>query len=161
MSRLSRIIPLLITLLVVPTAVAKRSPIAPAVLEAKWQNYAVTAEKSAPAMQFPYEHCFQRAAVFQEHADGLLRGFRATPLVPVAELHAAGQGVDLFVLGNLRIRDLRRPENSAHCCSVEKTGASVKQRLTRIARTASSTPARVVPAASARSAAGIAWANRL
>ena len=133
MSRPSRIVLLLITLLVVPTAVAKRSPIAPAVLEAKWQNYADVAGESRPAMQFPYEHCFQRAAVAHDLPETLLLAVARgeSDFKPRARSHANAYGLMQILwpstanhLGIHSLSDLMKP-----CTNVDAGARYLKELL--------------------------------
>lgn len=133
MSRLSRVLLLLTALLVIPTAVAKRSPIAPAVLEAKWQNYAVTAGKTEPAMQFPYEDCFQRAAAAHDLPETLLLAVARgeSDFKPRAHSHANAYGLMQILwpstanhLGIHRLSDLMKP-----CTNVDAGARYLKELL--------------------------------
>ncbi len=40
--------------------------------EARWQSYASTAQQTQPALDFPYAHCFSRAAAAHELPETLL-----------------------------------------------------------------------------------------
>ena len=133
MSRLSRVLLLLTALLVIPTAVAKRSPIAPAVLEAKWQNYAVTADNTEPAMQFPYEHCFERAAAAYDLPETLLLAVARgeSDFKPRARSHADAYGLMQILwpgtanhLGIHHLADLMKP-----CTNVDAGARYLKELL--------------------------------
>jgi hypothetical protein len=133
MSRLSRVLLLLTALLVIPAAVAKRSPIAPAVLEAKWQNYAVSADKTEPAMQFPYKDCFQRAAAAHDLPETLLLAVARgeSDFKPRARSHANAYGLMQILwpstanhLGIHRLSDLMKP-----CTNVDAGARYLKELL--------------------------------
>jgi len=133
MSRLSRVLLLLTALLVIPMAVAKRSPIAPAVLEAKWQNYADTANKTEPAMQFPHEHCFQHAAAAHDLPETLLLAVARgeSDFKPRARSHANAYGLMQILwpgtanhLGIHRLSDLMKP-----CTNVDAGARYLKELL--------------------------------
>jgi hypothetical protein len=133
MSRQSRYLLLIAALLAIPTALAKRSPIAPAVLEAKWQNYAVTASEREPAMQFPYQHCFQRAAAAHELPETLLLAVARgeSDFKPRAKSHANAYGLMLILwpgtanhLGIRRLSDLMEP-----CTNVDAGARYLKELL--------------------------------
>jgi len=121
------------TLILVPSAAAKRSPIAPAVLEAKWQNYAITAAQTEPAMRFPFEHCFQRAAATHELPETLLLAVARgeSDFKPRARSHANAYGLMQILwpgtanhLGIQRLSDLMEP-----CTNVDAGARYLKELL--------------------------------
>ena len=134
MSRLPHFLLLIAALLVFPMAAAKRSPIAPAVLEAEWQNYVVTADKSEPAMQFPYQHCFQRAAAAHDIPETLLLAVARgeSDFKPSARSHANAYGLMQILwpgtanhLGIHRLSELMEP-----CTNVDAGARYLKELLT-------------------------------
>lgn len=120
------------TLMVMPAA-AKQSPIAPAVLEEKWQNYADTAAQTVPVMRFPYEHCFQRAAAAHELPETLLLAVARgeSDFEPRARSHANAYGLMQILwpgtakhLGIRRLSDLMEP-----CTNVDAGARYLKELL--------------------------------
>ena len=133
MSKLPPFILLCVTLLAVAPTAAKRSPIAPAVLEAKWQNYAAGAAETAPAMQFPYAHCFQRAAAAHELPETLLLAVARgeSDFEPRARSHANAYGLMQILwpgtakhLGIHRLSELTEP-----CTNVDAGARYLKELL--------------------------------
>jgi len=53
-------------------AAKTESPIDRQLTEARWQNYAATAQQTQPALDFPYAHCFSRAATAHDLPETLL-----------------------------------------------------------------------------------------
>jgi len=134
MSRLPRLLLLMIALLVIPTAVAKRSPIAPAVLEVKWKNYAVTADETEPVMKFPYEHCFRRAGSAHGLPETLLLAVARgeSDFNPRARSHANAYGLMQILwpstakhLGIHRLSELIEP-----CTNVDAGARYLKELMT-------------------------------
>jgi hypothetical protein len=133
MSKLPHFILLCVTLLLVPPTAAKRSPIAAAVLEAKWQNYAASAAETAPAMQFPYAHCFQRAAAAHGLPETLLLAVARgeSDFEPRARSHANAYGLMQILwpatakhLGIHRLSELTEP-----CTNVDAGARYLKELL--------------------------------
>lgn len=121
------------TLMFVPPVAAKQSPIAPAVLEAQWRNYAVTAAQTEPAMRFPYEHCFQRAAAAHKLPETLLLAVARgeSDFEPRARSHANAYGLMQILwpstakhLGIHRLSDLMEP-----CTNVDAGARYLKELL--------------------------------
>ena len=53
-------------------AAKTETPIDRQLTEARWQNYAATAQQTQPALDFPYAHCFSRAASAHDLPETLL-----------------------------------------------------------------------------------------
>ena len=53
-------------------AAKTETPIDRQLTEARWQNYAATAQQTQPALDFPYAHCFSRAATAHDLPETLL-----------------------------------------------------------------------------------------
>lgn len=133
MSTLQISILLCAVLLVAPPAGAKRSPIAPAVLEASWKHYAVDAAQTEPAMKFPYAHCFRRAAANHELPETLLLAVARgeSDFKPNARSHANAYGLMQILwpstanhLGIDRLSDLMKP-----CTNVDAGARYLKELL--------------------------------
>ena len=133
MSALQRSIILCAVLLMPLPASAKRSPIAPAVLEANWQQYAVRAGQTEPAMAFPYAHCFRRAAATHDVPETLLLAVARgeSDFEPNARSHANAYGLMQILwpgtanhLGIRRLSDLMKP-----CTNVDAGARYLKELL--------------------------------
>ena len=73
MSQRQRTLMLCLSLLVTTPVTAKTiASIDSTALEARWQNFAKTAAQTQPAVEFPYAHCFKRAAATQKLPETLL-----------------------------------------------------------------------------------------
>ncbi len=121
------------TLMFVPAVLAKQSPIAPAVLEAQWRDYAVTAAQTEPAMRFPYEHCFQRAAAAHGLPETLLLAVARgeSDFEPRARSHANAYGLMQILwpgtakhLGIHQLSDLMEP-----CTNVDAGARYLKELM--------------------------------
>ncbi len=133
MSELPRLILVFAALWVASSVAAKTSPIAPAVLEAKWRTYADTAQLMEPAMQFPYEHCFQRAAAAHDLPVTLLLAIARgeSDFKPQARSHANAYGLMQILwpstakhLGIHRLSELLDP-----CTNVDAGARYLKELL--------------------------------
>lgn len=94
-ARWSYLFLLILLLLNFSTVSAKRSPIAASVLEEKWQEYSASADQIEAAMQFPYHHCFRRAALAYNLPETLLLAVARgeSDFKPNARSHANAYGL--------------------------------------------------------------------
>ena len=73
MSPLEATLVLCLSLLVAAPAIAKTdASIDAGALESRWQTFSKTAAQTQPALQFPYAHCFKRAAATHQLPETLL-----------------------------------------------------------------------------------------
>ena len=73
MSRLQSTLMFCLSLLVAAAVMAKTdASIDAGALEARWQTFSRTAAQTQPALDFPYAHCFKRAAAAQKVPETLL-----------------------------------------------------------------------------------------
>ena len=114
---------------------ARISHIEPGVLEAHWQRYALRAAQTVPAMQFPYAHCFRRAAVQYDLPETLLLAVARgeSDFEPNARSHANAYGLMQILwpgtarhLGIHRLSDLLKP-----CTNVDAGARYLKEMLDR------------------------------
>ncbi len=104
-------------------------------VEAKWQNFSRTAAQTQPALQFPYDHCFKRAAAAHELPQTLLLAVARgeSDFNPQARSHANAYGLMQILwpgtakhLGLNRLSDLLEP-----CTNVEAGTRYLKELLER------------------------------
>jgi Transglycosylase SLT domain len=136
MSRLPYIPVIYVALLVAAPVVAKTdASIDAGALEARWQTFSKTAAQTQPAMQFPYDHCFKRAAATHALPQTLLLAVARgeSDFRPRARSHANAYGLMQILwpgtakhLGLNRLSDLLEP-----CTNVEAGTRYLKELLER------------------------------
>jgi hypothetical protein len=136
MPRLPRTLILCVALLVTSPVIAKTDASIDAdALEARWQTFAKTAAQTQPAMQFPYDHCFQRAAAAHDLPQTLLLAVARgeSDFKPAARSDANAYGLMQILwpgtakhLGLNRLSDLLEP-----CTNVEAGTRYLKELLQR------------------------------
>ena len=136
MAGLQRIL-LLCLMPVVAAAVVARTDAAldATTLETRWQSFAATAGDSRPALEFPYAHCFERAAAAHDLPETLLLAVARgeSDFEPQARSHANAYGLMQILwpgtakhLGLTRLSDLLEP-----CTNVEAGARYLKELLER------------------------------
>ena len=136
MSRLPYIPVICVALLVAAPLIAKTdASIDAGAVEAKWQTFSKTAAQTQPALQFPYDHCFKRAAAAHELPQTLLLAVARgeSDFKPQARSHANAYGLMQILwpgtakhLGLNRLSDLLEP-----CTNVEAGTRYLKELLER------------------------------
>ena len=136
MSRLPYIPVICVALLVAAPVLAKTdASIDAGALEARWQTFSKTAAQTQPAMQFPYDHCFKRAAATHALPKTLLLAVARgeSDFKPRARSHANAYGLMQILwpgtakhLGLNRLSDLLEP-----CTNVEAGTRYLKELLER------------------------------
>ena len=136
MSPLSYILVFCVALLVAAPVIAKTdTSIDAGAVEAKWQTFSRTAAQTQPALQFPYDHCFKRAAAAHELPQTLLLAVARgeSDFKPQARSHANAYGLMQILwpgtakhLGLNRLSDLLEP-----CTNVEAGTRYLKELLER------------------------------
>ena len=134
MSRLPCTLMFCVSLLVAAPVIAKTDPsIDAGALEIKWQNFSKTAAQTEPAMKFPYDHCFKRAAATHQLPETLLLAVARgeSDFKPKARSHANAYGLMQILwpgtakhLGLNRLSDLLEP-----CTNVEAGARYLKELL--------------------------------
>jgi len=123
--------------LVVATALAAKTgaSIDAGALEARWQTFSKTAAQTQPAVEFPYAHCFQRAATAHKLPETLLLAVARgeSDFKPKARSHANAYGLMQILwpgtakhLGLNRLSELLEP-----CTNVEAGARYLKELLER------------------------------
>jgi hypothetical protein len=136
MPRLQRTLVLYLMLLVAAPAAAKTDAgIDAGVLETRWQSFARSAAQTEPALEFPYAHCFKRAATAHDLPETLLLAVARgeSDFEPQAKSHANAYGLMQIVwpgtakhLGLNRLSELLEP-----CTNVEAGARYLKELLER------------------------------
>jgi len=136
MSPLSYILVFCVALLVAAPVIAKTdASIDAAAVEAKWQAFSRTAAQTQPALQFPYDHCFKRAAAAHGLPQTLLLAVARgeSDFKSQARSHANAYGLMQILwpgtakhLGLNRLSDLLEP-----CTNVEAGTRYLKELLER------------------------------
>jgi len=136
MPRLPYIPVICVALLVAAPVLAKTdASIDAGALEARWQTFSKTAAQTQPAMQFPYDHCFKRAAATHALPKTLLLAVARgeSDFKPRARSHANAYGLMQILwpgtakhLGLNRLSDLLEP-----CTNVEAGTRYLKELLER------------------------------
>jgi len=136
MPRLECTLLLCLALLVAAPASAKTdTSIDAGALEARWQTFSQTAAQTEPALEFPYAHCFKRAAAAHELPETLLLAVARgeSDFEPEARSHANAYGLMQILwpgtakhLGLNRLADLLEP-----CTNVEAGARYLKELLQR------------------------------
>ena len=136
MSQRQRTLMLCLSLLVTTPVTAKTiASIDSTVLEARWQNFAKTAARTQPAVEFPYAHCFKRAAATHKLPETLLLAVARgeSDFKPAARSHANAYGLMQILwpgtakhLGLNRLSELLEP-----CTNVEAGARYLKELLQR------------------------------
>ncbi len=102
-------------------------------LESRWQSFASTAEQTHPALEFPYGHCFRRAATAHQLPETLLLAVARgeSDFQPKARSHANAYGLMQILwpgtakhLGLDRLSDLLEP-----CTNVDAGARYLKELL--------------------------------
>jgi hypothetical protein len=123
--------------LLVSTAAVARTDAAIDVgaLEASWQHFAKTAAQTRPAVEFPYAHCFKRAAAAHDLPETLLLAVARgeSDFEPAARSQANAYGLMQILwpgtakhLGLKRLSELLEP-----CTNVEAGARYLKELLER------------------------------
>jgi len=136
MSQLEATLILCLSLLVAAPAIAKTdASIDAGALETRWQTFAKTAAQTQPALEFPYAHCFKRAAATHQLPETLLLAVARgeSDFKPKARSHANAYGLMQILwpgtakhLGLNRLSDLLEP-----CTNVEAGTRYLKELLER------------------------------
>ena len=136
MSRLQYTLTLCLAVLVATPAMAKTdASIDAGALEARWQTFSRTAAQTQPALDFPYAHCFKRAAAAQKVPETLLLAVARgeSDFKPEARSDANAYGLMQILwpgtakhLGLNRLSDLLEP-----CTNVEAGARYLKELLNR------------------------------
>ncbi len=136
MPRLQCTLVLCLTLLVAAPAAAKTdAPIDAGLLETRWQSFSRTAAQTQPALEFPYAHCFKRAAAAHDLPETLLLAVARgeSDFEPQARSHANAYGLMQILwpgtakhLGLNRLSELLEP-----CTNVEAGARYLKELLQR------------------------------
>ncbi|MGD2074447.1 MAG: transglycosylase SLT domain-containing protein [Gammaproteobacteria bacterium] len=102
-------------------------------LETRWRSFAATAEQTRPALDFPYAHCFKRAAAAHALPETLLLAVARgeSDFQPTARSHANAYGLMQILwpgtakhLGLTRLSELLEP-----CTNVEAGARYLKELL--------------------------------
>jgi len=136
MSRLQSTLMFCLSLLVAAAVMAKTdASIDAGALEARWQTFSRTAAQTQPALDFPYAHCFKRAAAAQKVPETLLLAVARgeSDFKPEARSDANAYGLMQILwpgtakhLGLNRLSDLLEP-----CTNVEAGARYLKELLNR------------------------------
>jgi len=136
MSRLQSTLMFCLSLLVAAAVMAKTdASIDAGALEARWQTFSRTAAQTQPALDFPYAHCFKRAAAAQKVPETLLLAVARgeSDFKPEARSDANAYGLMQILwpgtakhLGLNRLSDLLEP-----CTNVEAGARYLKELLER------------------------------
>jgi hypothetical protein len=134
MSRLQSTLMFCLSLLVAAAVMAKTdASIDAGALEARWQTFSKTAAQTQPALDFPYAHCFKRAAAAQKVPETLLLAVARgeSDFKPAARSDANAYGLMQILwpgtakhLGLNRLSDLLEP-----CTNVEAGARYLKELL--------------------------------
>jgi len=134
MSRLNPALILYLALLVATPANAKTdASIDAGALESRWQTFSKTAAQTQPALEFPYAHCFKRAAAAHDLPQTLLLAVARgeSDFKPKARSDANAYGLMQILwpgtakhLGLKRLSDLLEP-----CTNVEAGARYLKELL--------------------------------
>ena len=134
MSRLQSTLMFCLSLLVAAAVMAKTdASIDAGALEARWQTFSRTAAQTQPALDFPYAHCFKRAAAAQKVPETLLLAVARgeSDFKPAARSDANAYGLMQILwpgtakhLGLNRLSDLLEP-----CTNVEAGARYLKELL--------------------------------
>ncbi|MEA3243779.1 MAG: lytic transglycosylase domain-containing protein [Pseudomonadota bacterium] len=134
MSRLQSTLMLYLSLLVAAPVMPKTdASIDAGALEARWQTFSRTAAQTQPALDFPYAHCFKRAAAAQKVPETLLLAVARgeSDFKPAARSDANAYGLMQILwpgtakhLGLKRLSDLLEP-----CTNVEAGARYLKELL--------------------------------
>ena len=134
MSRLQSTLMLCLSLLLVAAVLAKTdTSIDGGMLEARWQTFSRTAAQTQPALDFPYAHCFKRAAAAHKLPETLLLAVARgeSDFKPKARSDANAYGLMQILwpgtakhLGLNRLSDLLEP-----CTNVEAGARYLKELL--------------------------------
>ncbi len=118
-----------------PAAAKTDAPIDADALETRWQSFSRTAAQTQPAFEFPYAHCFKRAAAAHELPETLLLAVARgeSDFEPRARSHANAYGLMQILwpgtakhLGLNRLSELLEP-----CTNVEAGARYLKELLQR------------------------------
>ena len=136
MSRLQSTLMFCLSLLVAAPVMPKTdASIDAGALEARWQTFSRTAAQTQPALDFPYAHCFKRAAAAQKVPETLLLAVARgeSDFKPGARSDANAYGLMQILwpgtakhLGLNRLSDLLEP-----CTNVEAGARYLKELLER------------------------------
>jgi hypothetical protein len=136
MARLPSMLTACLCLLVCAVALARtEAALDDGALEARWQSFAKTAAKTRPAVEFPYAHCFRRAAAAHDLPETLLLAVARgeSDFEPDARSQANAYGLMQILwpgtakhLGLSRLSDLLEP-----CANVEAGTRYLKELLQR------------------------------
>jgi len=133
MSQLPTTLMLCFTLLLaVPVCAKTDASIDAGALEASWQRFAKTAAQTEPAMQFPYDHCFRRAAAAHELPETLLLAVARgeSDFKPRARSHANAYGLmQILWPGTARHLGLNRLSDLLEPCTNVEAGARYLREL--------------------------------
>ena len=118
-----------------PARAKTDAPVDAATLETRWQSFYRTAAQTQPALEFPYAHCFKRAAAAHELPETLLLAVARgeSDFEPQAVSHANAYGLMQILwpgtakhLGLNRLSELLEP-----CTNVEAGARYLKELLQR------------------------------
>jgi hypothetical protein len=136
MARLECTLTLCLALLVAaPVGATTDASLDGSALEARWQTFSQAAAQTQPALEFPYAHCFKRAATAHELPETLLLAVARgeSDFEPDARSHANAYGLMQILwpgtakhLGLNRLSDLLEP-----CTNVEAGARYLKELLER------------------------------
>jgi hypothetical protein len=101
-------------------------------LEARWQTFAKTAEQTRPAMQFPFDHCFSRAAAAHDLPETLLLAVARgeSDFKPRARSHANAYGLmQILWPGTAKHLGLNRLSELLEPCTNVEAGARYLREL--------------------------------
>jgi hypothetical protein len=136
MPRLEFTLVLCLTLLVgAPASARTDAAIDVRALETRWQQFSATAAQTPPALEFPYAHCFKRAAAAHELPETLLLAVARgeSDFEAEARSHANAYGLMQILwpgtakhLGLNRLSELLEP-----CTNVEAGARYLKELLER------------------------------
>jgi hypothetical protein len=125
----------LMLLVTAPAAAKTDAAIDAGALETRWQTFSETAAQTQPAVEFPYAHCFKRAAAAHELPETLLLAVARgeSDFEPQARSHANAYGLMQILwpgtakhLGLNRLSELLEP-----CTNVEAGARYLKELLRR------------------------------
>jgi hypothetical protein len=125
----------LMLLVAAPAAAKTDAAIDAGALETRWQTFSETAAQTQPAVEFPYAHCFRRAAAAHELPETLLLAVARgeSDFEPQARSHANAYGLMQILwpgtakhLGLNQLSELLEP-----CTNVEAGARYLKELLQR------------------------------
>ena len=125
----------LMLLVAAPAAAKTDAAIDAGALETRWQTFSETATQTQPAVEFPYAHCFKRAAAAHDLPETLLLAVARgeSDFEPQARSHANAYGLMQILwpgtakhLGLNRLSELLEP-----CTNVEAGARYLKELLQR------------------------------